>query len=154
MKVTNLIRNIGKCRDIIATKDVKTVLSNIYIFEKTYMEAKVQIDKYIKKQDYELDFTYHDLKELSDEIYAFVRNYQQKLTYESQWKRLSKHKKIDNNVLDSYLKETCNIMLIDARLREAYKIFAYLAVVVWVWKENKKNDDFDKVAIKTIQSFL
>lgn len=126
MQVTNSIKLIGKCRDILATKDFKTILHNIYLFERTYDEAKRNIDRFTKNDQYVLDFTADDLKELSDEIYAYIKNFQTKFTYDKSLKMLTKHESIGNEEINDFIKEQCNYMYVDTKLREAYKIIAYL----------------------------
>ena len=55
--VTQLIQDIGKCRDLIATGEQKQVLARIHLFEKVYNGVKRDLDKFIKDPEYELDFT-------------------------------------------------------------------------------------------------
>lgn len=154
MKVTQLIENIGKCREALATKDFKTVLKNIYLFQKVCDMAKVQVDRFIKKDNYELDFTYYDLKELSDEILAFIKNYQSKFLFDKYQKDFIKIHKIDNDVLSKYTKNLCDLMYVDARLREAYKILSYLALTVWLWTEAREQEELDWQVTQAIRSFL
>lgn len=154
MKVTQLIENIGKCREALATKEFKEVLKNIYLFQKVCDMAKVQVDKFIKNDNHELDFTYDDLKELSDEIFAFIKNYQSKFSFEKYQKELIKIHKIDNDTLRKYTNKLCDLMYVDARLREAYKILSYLALTVWLWTESREQEELDWQVTQAIRSFL
>ena len=154
MKVTQLIQDIGKCRDILATRDFKEVLKNIYLFQKVYERAKREVDRFISSETYEVDFTYHDLKELSDEIYAFVKNYQNKFVFGYGHKKLCKMHKITNDVVRKYNQDQCDLMYVDARLREAYKILSYLAITTWLWTEAREQQELDWQVTQAIRSFL
>lgn len=154
MKVTNLIQLIGKCRDLLATKDFKLIKNNIYLFERTYDEAKRNIDKYTRNSEHVLDFTADDLKELSDEIYAYVKNFQSKFTYDNSLKKLTKHKSIGNDEINDFVKEQCDYMFVDVKLREAYKIIAYLGVITWIYTEFYKSKELDAELTKLIRSYL
>lgn len=153
-KITELIQYIGKCRDIIATKDFKQVLKNIYLFQQVCDRAKVEVDRYVKKEDYELCFNCYDLQELSDEIFAFIKNYQNKFLFDKAQKKLIKAKTIDNEVLRKFTQEQCDQMYVDARLREAYKILSYLAITVWLWTEAREQEELDWQVTQLIRSFL
>ena len=154
MAVSRLIEMIGECRNILATKDFKEVLGKIHLFTKVCDMAKVQVDRFVKKDNYELDFTYYDLKELSDEIFAFIKNYQSKFIFEKYQKELIKTKTIDNVVLREFTQKLCNQMYVDARLREAYKILSYLAFTVWLWTEARNQQELDWQVTQAIRSFL
>ena len=154
MKVTNLIQLIGKCRDILATKDFKLIKTNLYLFERVYDEAKRNIDKYTKNSQHVLDFTADDLKELSDEIFAYIKNFQSKFTYDNSLKKLTKHKSIGNEEINEFVKEQCDYLFVDTRLREAYKIIAYLGVITWVFTEFYKSKELDVEVTKLIRSYL
>jgi glutathione peroxidase-family protein len=154
MTVTNLIKNIGRCRDLLASKDFKAIKNNIYIFEKTYEEAKRNIDKYTKNGEHTLDFTCDDLKELSDEIFAYVKNFQTRFTYDKSLKMLTKYESIGNDEINEFVKEQCDYMYVDTRLREAYKIFAYLGVITWIFAEFYKSKELDAQLLSLIRSYL
>ena len=65
-KVTNLIEQIGKCRDLIKEGNYKKIIANINLFTKVYIDINRNINKYINDPKYELDFTYYDIMELSN----------------------------------------------------------------------------------------
>lgn len=154
MAVCNLIQMIGECRNILATKDFKEVLKRIHLFTQVCDMAKVQVDRFVKKDNYELDFTYFDLKELSDEIFAFIKNYQSKFSFDKYKKELIKIHNIDNEVLRTFTQKQCDLMYVDTKLREAYKILAYLAVTVWLWDEARQQQDLSWQVTQAIRSFL
>lgn len=150
----SLIEQIGKCRDILLTKDLKTVLKNIYLFEDVSNRTQRQVNKYTKNLDYELEFNYHDLKELAEEIFDFVKNYQTKFLFEYGQKELSKNKTITNDILNNFNQAQCDIMYVDRKLREAYKIISYVALTAWLWTEQREQMELDWQVTQTIRSFL
>jgi hypothetical protein len=150
----SLIEQIGKCRDILLTKDLKTVLKNIYLFEDVCNRTQRQVNKYTKTLDYELEFNYHDLKELAEEIFDFVKNYQTKFLFEYGQKELSKNKIITNDILNNFNQAQCDIMYVDRKLREAYKIISYVALIAWLWTEQREQMELDWQVTQTIRSFL
>lgn len=154
MKVTNLIQDIGKCRDIVCSRDFKTVLKNIGLFQNICDRLRRHVDKFIKSDKHKLDFTHYDLQELSDEIYNFIKGHQNKFLFEKGQKKLIKAKTIDNNVLSTFTQEQCDWMFVDARLREAYKILSYLALTVWLWTEAREQEELDWQVTQAIRSFL
>lgn len=156
MKVTKLIENIGKCRDLIKEGEYKKIIANIYLFEQVRNSVKIHLDKYIKNPDHELDFTYIDLMELSDEIADFLRLFPAKFKTQKFIDSICKNKKIDNAILNSFNAEICDKFFIDAKLRETQKILAYCAFTQWLWNENNKQSesDFTVEITNAIRSFL
>lgn len=140
MKVTNLIQNIGKCRDLIESKDFAKILNNIYLFEKTYKNVKIQVDKFIKDSSYELDFTFYDLQELSDEIAAYIADFPNQFNVQHFIDKISENRKIDDNILKKFTSDICNKYFVDARLRECQKILAYCAFTMWICLNGNKNE--------------
>ena len=152
--VTNLLSNIGKCRDIIESRDFKTIYNKIYLFEKTYEDCKRHVDKYTKDPNHALDFTHHDLQELSEEILNYLNNYPQKFKVKNYEKLLPEDTCIDNKVLKEVLNKIIKEMFVDTRLREAYKILSYLAFVLMLWDDNYKNQEFDVQIANTLRELM
>lgn len=65
-----VIEDICKCRNALETRDFKTILKYIPVFDRVCNSAKIQVDRFIKNEKYEINFNYHDLKELSEEIFC------------------------------------------------------------------------------------
>lgn len=153
-KVTNLLMSIGKCRDIIKRKDKKEILKNIYLFEMLHKNIKIQVDKKRINYNYELDFNFYDLQELSDEIFNYVKNLQSKFIFKNSIKELLKNKVINNETYLKYLNHQCDLMYIDGKLRDAYKIIGYLSVVLWTLEEGHKQYDFSEDISLFIKEFI
>lgn len=137
MQVTKTIESIGKCRDALATKDFKTILTRLGLFEKVCDTVKHHVEKYTKDAKHELDFTPYDLQELSDEIYEYVKRFQTHFTFDYGHKKLVKHKVINNEVLNKFTQEQCDKMYLDRKLREAYKILTYLGLTLYLWRRSR-----------------
>ena len=149
-----VIEDICKCRNALETRDFKTILKYIPVFDRVCNSAKIQVDRFIKNEKYEIDFNYHDLKELSEEIFAYVKNFQNKFTFSNYQKELLKNKTINNEVLRKFNQQQCDVMYLDRKLREAYKIFSYLAITVWLWAEAREQEELDWQVTQLIRSFL
>ena len=154
-KVTQIIQDIGKCRDAVTSKDIKVVLSRIYLIEDTWKRCKRFVNKFVLDPSYELDFTYMDLAELSDEIQAFLENWLYKFSFTYSVNLLDKYEKIDAKAVKDFYAHQCEYMMVDAKLREAHKIFGYLATILWLFTVQKENnEDFSEQIASTIRSFL
>lgn len=149
-----LVKYIGKCRDVLLTRDFKEVLKNIYLFQKVCDIGKVEVDRFVRKENYQIDFNHYDLQELSDEIFLFIKGYQNKFLFDKAQKKLIKAKTIDNEVLRKFTQEQCDQMYVDTKLREAYKILSYLAITVWLWTEAREQEELDWQVTQLIRSFL
>lgn len=149
-----LINDIGKCRDALATKDFKEVLKRKHLFSQVCDRAKVEVDRFVKKDNYELEFNHYDLQELSDEIFAFIKNYQTKMLFDYLQKEILKNKRIDNDVVNKFNQKQCDVLYLDRKLREAYKILSYLAITVWLWTEAREQEELDWQVTQAIRSFL
>ena len=151
---TNVLKLIAKCRDILLTKDFKEVYKNIYLFERVYKETGIHINRFSKNINYKVDFTYNDLQELSDEIFEFIKNFQQKFTFQRMAKNIMNNKVVDNEVMQSFTKEIAEYMVVDCKLRESYKILSYTALLYFLLESQLKQEDLDFVVTATIREFL
>ena len=112
------------------------------------------MDKYTKNPNHALDFTHHDLQELSEEILNYLNNYPQKFKVKNYEKLLPEDTCIDNKVLKDVLHKIIREMFVDTRLREAYKILSYLAFVLMLWEDNYKNQEFDVQIANTLRELM
>lgn len=149
-----VIEDICKLRNALETRDFKTILKYIPVFDRVCNSAKIQVNRFIKNEKYEIDFNYHDLKELSEEIFAYVKNFQNKFTFSNYQKELCKIKTIDNDVLKEFTQKQCDLMFVDRKLRESYKILNYFAMIVWLWTEAREQEELDWQVTQAIRSFL
>lgn len=139
MKVTKTIKKIGKCRDIICSNDYKKISSSLILFDDLVQELKRHCAKYLRDDKYELDFTPYDLQELSDEIYDYVKDYQEQMKFEYIFKEIMSNERINNKVFDDFADNYLKKMLVDEKLRNAYKQLSYFALSILLWQEARKN---------------
>lgn len=151
MQVSNLIQNIGKCRDLISKGDTKKLIANCYLFLKVYNDVNIQVNKYCKDSKHELDFTYHDLKELSDEIANYLASMDFKPSADGFIEDIKKNKVINNKVVSEFNQKMCDLLMLDRVLRECQKVLAYSAYVVWLWNENNAQKEEDSESYYTIE---
>ena len=153
-KVTNLLCNISKLRDLLEEKDKNKILNNLYLFARVENDVRIQIQKYIRYPEHELDFNYQDLKELGDEIFEFIKNYQQKFLFSKYQKELMKKAPITDDIFNEITQQISKDMLLDTKLREVYKSIGYYAMVIFLWKENDEKKPFDVQITELIRSFI
>lgn len=135
-KVTKLIDNISLCRDLVTKSEKKEVLSKIYVFELVTNEVQRQVKKWLNDNSYELDFMAGDLFELSNEIHNYIKDFN--FSYDYMQSAISKFDVIDDKVINDFTLNIADLMYIDRKLREAYKILAYMGLVYTLWE--KRNE--------------
>lgn len=155
-KVTNLIEQIGKCRDLIKEGNYKKIIANINLFTKVYIDINRNINKYTNDPKYELDFTYYDIMDLSNEIADFLKFFPNKFRTQKFIDKISKNKKIDDRILNNFCTDLCDLFYIDNKLRETQKILAYSGFIYFIWSANNEKNKFDFTIelTNTIKSFL
>lgn len=153
-KVTNLLCNISKLRDLLEEKDKNKILNNLYLFARVENDVRIQIQKYIRYPEHELDFNYQDLQELGDEIFEFIKNYQQKFLFSKYQKELMQKAPITDDIFNEITQQISKDMLLDTKLREVYKSIGYYAMVIFLWKENDEKKPFDVQITELIRSFI
>lgn len=153
-KVTNLLCNISKLRDLLEEKDKNKILNNLHLFARVENDVRIQIQKYIRYPEHELDFNYQDLQELGDEIFEFIKNYQQKFLFSKYQKELMQKAPINDDIFNEITQQISKDMLLDTKLREVYKSIGYYAMVIFLWKENDEKKPFDVQITELIRSFI
>lgn len=140
--VSNLIQNIGKCRDILATKDFKEILTYISLFERTQIDARRRVNKYTYDKVDDPDFLPDDLGDLAEDIRNYLDNdFPIVFSYSSFLNLLDKfyENQIDDTVFRKYSSQLCDYMYVDTKLRETMKILSYCAVLFKLWQISYKN---------------
>ncbi|MBQ2395934.1 MAG: hypothetical protein II304_02660 [Bacteroidales bacterium] len=132
---------IGKCRDLITSNDYKLILGYIGVFDNLVDLIRRQVEKFVKNDNYELDFTPYDLQELSDEILDYIKDIQHELTFSAYEKEIMKFERIDNKVLDEFTKQKADRMYLDRKLRESYKVLSYFGLVALLYSKSRENNN-------------
>lgn len=144
MNVTRTIMRIGKCRDLIAGNDYNKISNNLIFFDELVKELHRHCQKFLRYETYELDFTPYDLQELSDEIYEYIKDFQQEMKFEHIFKEIMKNERINNQVFDDFADKYLKKMLVDEKLRNAYKQLSYYALSILLWQEARKAGKTEK----------
>lgn len=143
MQVTNLIQQIGKCRDLLQEKNYNKIVANLYLFEIVNKQVRIQVDKYLKNKNHELDFTHYDLDELSEEILEYVENFPKEFNAECYLKELEKYEKITNKELTKINQLICDKSSVDSILRHCQRVLVYCSFNIQIWDMSKKETKFD-----------
>ena len=136
--VTKLLDNICLCRDLVTERNEQHILHKLHIFTQVTQEVKRQVLKWLDAENYELDFTAQDLYELSDEIYNFIAQNPENLTFGRMLQEINKNDVIDDKIITKETNKIANRIKIDTVLRECYEILAYMAIVYTMWEINKE----------------
>lgn len=152
--VSNLLENIGRARDVIATGDLYKIEQKLYLFEKISQEVNRQMAKYIKNASHELDFTYADLEELSTEVYDFIKPYFEKFTYANQFKELCKTIPITFDAFQEFSMQNAHEFRVFTVLQSFYRETAYQGIVIWIWSQTDDKLSIGDLLTKTVRSFI
>lgn len=136
--VTNLLDNICLCRDLLQEGNVKSIYSRLHIFENVVNEAKRQLNKFIDSKSHELDFMSLDLKALSEEIHDFLKQIEPEFDYNVIMSRMETFKIVNDRIITSETNRLADLMQIDKKLRECYKLLSYLALIQELWTQARK----------------
>ena len=153
-KVSNLTLKIEKATEIIETKDFETVKKHMFLFKQIDNDLTIQIKRYARYADYDLDFPVCYLSDLSDKIFEFIKNFQQKFLFSKYKKHFSGHTTISAQMFDDFTKKTADLMVVDTVMREVYKSLSYKAIMYELWSHSESKKDFSTIITEHIRSFL
>lgn len=152
--VSNLLDDISKARDLIARGDLNEIEHKKVIFLRISNGVKTQLARYIKNPSYELDFNHEDLKELSTEVFEYIKNFQQRFTYTRLKKDITSKIPIDNERFIEFSKRVATEFSVHTLLTGFYKEIAYTGLVIWLWSETNDKKPFDVQITELIRSFI
>lgn len=152
-KVTNLLENVGKVRDILATGDMKKLKWNKYFIEKTKDDLIRHVVKYIADENHQCDFNHEDVRAISDEIFDILDS-NIKMRYSNIHKTLIKKAPF---TLDDYY-AVCERMgdtnYLDAFFRPIANDLSNFAIAMWIWSESDYRKPFEQQILEHLRSFL
>lgn len=159
--VTNLLENIGKARDLLEQGDLNEIYKRVQLFWQIENDLSVQLGKFTKDKNYELDFNFEDLNALSEELYNFLKHYPAQFRYKNYIEDMKRLKYIDVAVLNKYSDELAIKYKVDTYLRSCQKVVCYFALVVDLYSNSnerkeveEKRKDFTLALTEHIRSFL
>ena len=135
-KVTRLLENISKARDILDTGDFKKVRNNLYFFETLRNDIVRQARKYIEHESHELDFNCEDVRSISDGLLD-LENKLIKNNYSQLYKRICKNKPIEMKHFNELCYEVHDKIYFDRFIRPIADDLAFWSLVIFLWSESE-----------------
>lgn len=158
----SFVENIGKCRDILVTKNIKKMLQNGALFDDLWAKTKRHVDRHLENPEYELDFNYHDLSELAAEIKVCLDEWEYECSFERFSQQVDENDPMTMEALKKICQDKCDYMYLDTKLRQCYKIVSYFAGLLKMHEREyqrlislrEKEPDFESEIIALIRSFI
>lgn len=151
--VTNLLDKICKALDILESGDLLKIKQSIYLFQDVSNNIIRQGKKYIQYEDHELDFTFEDVRKLSDEMFNII-NRCQKMPFNQLEKRLRQKLPIEIEDFDKMCFAINDTMFFDKFLRPIANDLSFWAITIYLWSESEYKKDFMEQLTDHLRSFL
>lgn len=152
-KVTNLLTNISKIRDILDRGDFEEIQKNKFIIEKTKNDIVIQVKKYIKYETQETDFNHEDIRALSDGLFD-VSDKLIKMRYSNLYKVLTKNKPIEMHHFNELCYKIADTMAFDRFFRQMANELSHWAITYWLWSQSEYKKDFMTQIEEHFRSFI
>ena len=152
--VTNLLSDISKARNLIVRGDIREINNKIVIFDRISRAVKTQLALYIKNPAHELDFNHEDLNDLSTEVFEYIKNFQQRFTYNRLYKDITKTLPITITEFNKFSMKMALEFAVHARLTAFYKEIAYIGITLFLWSQTDDKKPFDEQLTDLIRSFI
>lgn len=151
--VTNLLNKICKALDILESGDLLKIKQNIYLFQDVSNNIIRQGKKYIQHENHELDFTFEDIRKLSDEMFNVI-NRCQRMQFNQLDKRLRSKLPIEIEDYNKLCFAVSDSMYFDKFLRPIANDLSFWAITIWLWSESEYRKDFMEQLTDHLRSFL
>lgn len=152
-KVTNLLDNIGKIRDVLDTKDFKEIKKHQFLIEKTKNDIIRQVKKYIESETHQTDFNHEDIRAISDGLYD-VSDKLIKMRYSNLYKTLTKETPVTMEHFNSLCFRVADTMHFDRFIRQIANEYSFWAVTMWLWSQTDYRKDIMTQIEEHLRSFL
>lgn len=152
-KVTNLLENVGKVRDILATGDMKKLKWNKYFIEKTKDDLIRHVVKFISDENHVCDFTSQDIRAISDGIFAIIDK-QLKMRYSHIMKVLKKYTPLTHEDYMAVCERLAVTNYLDAFYRPIANDLANFAIAMYLWEQTDYRKPFEQQLLEHIRSFI
>lgn len=152
--VSNLLSDISKARDLIARGDVREIYNKRVIFERISRGVKTQLKFYVKSPAHELDFNHEDLNELSTEVFEYIKNFQQRFTYNRMYKEITATLPITIEIFNKFSLKIGTEFAVHTKLTGFYKEMAYIGLTLFLWSQTDDKKPFDEQLTDLIRSFI
>lgn len=153
--VTNLLTNISRARDLLDEGDFDKIYNRLNLFAMIENDISIQLGKFTKDKNYELDFNHEDLKALSYELHNYIKDYPEQFKYHNILEDISKlGEKITVPMLNDFGDNLAKKYKVDTYLRSLQKVTSYFATVVYLYSNSEERKPFDVVLTEHIRSFI
>ena len=152
--MTNTLDNICKIRDLITIGDYKKILSGLGLFRSTYSLINRNIERFIKNDNYQLDFTSDDLLEMSIECKSFLSKLNNQANANKMVNEITSLERIDNASVHAFTYKYADIFTMVAHLTEFHNIISYSASLLKVLEIQYQQQELDFVVIDAIKKAL
>ena len=152
--MTKTLDNICKIRDLITVGDYKKILSGLGLFKLTYSLVNRNIERFIKNDNYQLDFTSDDLLEMAAECKVFLSNLNHQINAKKMVDNILKLDSITDITVRNFTCKYADIFTMVAHLTEFHNIIAYSASLLKVLEMQYSQGELDFVVIDAIKKAL
>ena len=152
--MTKLLDNICKIRDLVTNGDYKKILSCLGIFQSTYSDINRNIERFIRNDGHNLDFTSDDLLEMSMEVKVFLDNLNKQVNASRMVKEITSLERIDDSTIHDFTYRYADIFTMIAHLTEFHNIISYSASLLKVLEIQYSQGELDYVVIDVIKKAL
>ena len=150
--MTKTLDDICKIRDLLVAKDYKKMISGLAIFRRTYSSVNRNIERFIKDDRHQLDFTAQDLIDSAmdcKEVLAILNN---KVNANKMIKEILKPKKITDSTVKDFTYDYADTFTLIAHLTEFHNVIAYSGSLLHVLELQYQAGELDYVVIDIIKS--
>ena len=152
--MSNLMDILCKVRDILTTKDLKQINSNLFLVTRLSDEIRRQVKKNGVDNLKQLEFNSYDLKELSEEIMDIIKVCEKKINVANMLKNLYKKDSIDNAIINEFTNISADYMRVRACLTPAHSMVVFLGVLLNLFEEQAEQGKIDNVLAEAIKGLL
>ena len=152
--MARLIDNISSLRDIFISNDIKALLFKINLLKSTYEQVNRNIERFIKDDRFELDFTSQDLIDMSQECQVILNSLQQKINANKMLKELMNFEKINDKSMLEFTNNYADIFTLVAHLREFHSVICYSGCLLSALELQYQQGELDFQVIDAIKKFL
>lgn len=152
--MSKTIDNICKIRDLITVGDYKKILSGLGLFRSTYSLINRNIERFIKNDGHNLDFTSDDLLEMSMEIKTFLSGLNNQINANKMVNEITSLEQINDKTVKIFTCKYADIFSMVAHLTEFHNIISYSASLLKVLEIQYEQQDINYVIIDVIKKAL
>lgn len=152
-KVTNLLINIGKVRDILEKKDFELVVNNQLFINKVVFDLIRNVKKYVESDKHEIDFNSNDMLAIADGLQYFDNKFI-KSNYKIMNKELEAVKYITIEEWNKLCYKVRDRFYYDKYVRPLVNELNFMAVTLDFWSLSEYRMDFMSQITQHLKTFI